>query len=69
MFLNEVKNALELDRRLHAEAIPPSAGDQQALARRLGYEEYPRAAFLEDYQRITRRARRAMERVFYGDEA
>jgi glutamate-ammonia-ligase adenylyltransferase len=68
VFLNEVKNALEIDRRVHAEAIPPTAEEQLALARRLGYEEYPRASFLEDYRRITRRARAAMERVFYGDE-
>jgi len=69
VFLNEVKNALEIDRRVHAEAVPPTPEGQVALARRLGYEEFPRAAFLEDYRRITRRARRAMERVFYGDEA
>ena len=69
VFLNEVKNALEVDRRVRAEAIPPTAEGQLALARRLGYEEYPRAAFLEDYRRITRRARSAMERVFYGDDA
>jgi [glutamine synthetase] adenylyltransferase / [glutamine synthetase]-adenylyl-L-tyrosine phosphorylase len=68
VFLNEVKNALELDRRIRAEAVPPSAEAQAALARRLGYEEYPRQRFLEDYRRITRRARRAMERVFYPDE-
>ena len=68
VFLNEVKNALEVDRRVRAEAIPPTAEAQVALARRLGYEEYPRAAFLEDYLRITRRARSAMERVFYGEE-
>ena len=68
VFLNEVKNALELDRRVHAEAVPPSPEGQLALARRLGYEEYPRQHFLEDYRRITRRARRAMERVFYPDE-
>jgi glutamate-ammonia-ligase adenylyltransferase len=37
------------------------------LARRLGYEEYPRQSFLDDYLRVTRRARRAMERVFYED--
>jgi hypothetical protein len=40
-----------------------------ALARRLGYEQRPRHRFLEDYRRITRNARRAMERVFYGDDA
>ena len=68
VFLNEVKNALELDRRVRAEAVPPTPEGQLALARRLGYEEYARQAFLEDYRRITRRARSAMERVFYGDE-
>jgi glutamate-ammonia-ligase adenylyltransferase len=68
VFLSEIKNALEIDRRLHAEALPPSLEGQVALARRLGYEEFPRAAFLEDYRRITRRARRAMERVFYPDD-
>ncbi|MEP6759715.1 MAG: DUF294 nucleotidyltransferase-like domain-containing protein [Actinomycetota bacterium] len=64
VFLNDVKCAMEVDRRVHAEAIPPGADDQTALARRLGYEEYPRQAFIDDYLRITRRCRRAMERVF-----
>ncbi|HJS27307.1 MAG TPA: DUF294 nucleotidyltransferase-like domain-containing protein, partial [Actinomycetota bacterium] len=65
VFLSDVKDALEIDRRIHAEAIPADPHEQTALARRLGYEEYPRQTFLEDYRRITRRARRAMERVFY----
>jgi len=69
VFLNRVKNALECDRRVRAEAIPPTPEAQLALARRLGYEEFARASFLEDYRRITRRARRAMERVFYPDDA
>jgi glutamate-ammonia-ligase adenylyltransferase len=64
-FLSDVKDALEIDRRVHAEAIPAAPEEQLALARRLGYEEYPRQTFLEDYRRITRRARRAMERVFF----
>jgi [glutamine synthetase] adenylyltransferase / [glutamine synthetase]-adenylyl-L-tyrosine phosphorylase len=64
VFLSGVKNGLEVDRRLHAEALPPSPEDQAALARLLGYEEYPRQSFLDDYLRITRRCRRAMERVF-----
>ncbi len=68
LFLNEVKNALEIERRIPAEAVPPAPEDQAALARRLGYEEYPRRRFMEDYRRITRRARQAMERVFYGEE-
>jgi glutamate-ammonia-ligase adenylyltransferase len=64
VFDTDVKNALEMDRRLHAEAVPPAPEDQTVLARRLGYEEYPRQSFIDDYLRITRRARRAMERVF-----
>jgi glutamate-ammonia-ligase adenylyltransferase len=64
VFLSGVKNALEMDRRVPAEAIPPSPQEQVVLARRLGYEEYPRQSFLDDYLRITRRARRAMLRVF-----
>jgi glutamate-ammonia-ligase adenylyltransferase len=67
VFLSDVKNALEVDRRLHAEAIPTSREDQTALARRLGYEEYPRQSFIDDYVRVTRRSRRAMERVFHEE--
>jgi glutamate-ammonia-ligase adenylyltransferase len=65
VFLSDVKNTLEMDRRLRAEAVPPSPDDQTALARRMGYEEYPRQSFIDDYLRVTRRARRAMERVFH----
>jgi glutamate-ammonia-ligase adenylyltransferase len=64
VFHTDIKNALEMDRRLHAEAVPAAPADQTALARRLGYEEYPRQSFIDDYLRVTRRARRAMERVF-----
>jgi glutamate-ammonia-ligase adenylyltransferase len=64
VFLADVKDALEVDRRVHAEALPGGAEEQTALARRLGYEVHARQAFLDDYRRITRRCRRAMERVF-----
>jgi [glutamine synthetase] adenylyltransferase / [glutamine synthetase]-adenylyl-L-tyrosine phosphorylase len=67
VFLSGVKNTLEMDRRLHAEAVPVAPDDQTALARRLGYQEYPRQSFIDDYLRVTRRARRAMERVFHED--
>jgi glutamate-ammonia-ligase adenylyltransferase len=64
VFLSDVKNALEMDRRVHAEAVPAGTQEQTVLARRLGFEEYPRQAFLERYLHVTRRCRRAMERVF-----
>jgi hypothetical protein len=50
------------------EALPPTPEAQAALARRLGYEDRPRQRFLDDYRRITHRARRAMDRVFYGED-
>ncbi|MGZ4110111.1 MAG: [protein-PII] uridylyltransferase family protein [Actinomycetota bacterium] len=65
VFLSDVKNALEIDRRVHAEVLPPSPEDLTVLARRLGFEEYPVQTLFETYRRITRRARRAMERVFF----
>jgi glutamate-ammonia-ligase adenylyltransferase len=67
VFLTEVKTALEIERRLPQEALPPTPEGQAALARRLGYREAARHRFLQDYRRITSRARAAMERVFYGD--
>jgi glutamate-ammonia-ligase adenylyltransferase len=65
LFLTEIKNALEVDRRVPAEVLPPTPEAQAALARRLGYGERARHRFLQDYRRITHRARTAMERVFY----
>ncbi len=64
VFLSDVKNALEMDRRVHSEAVPANPDEQTALARRLGFEEYPRQAFLERYLHVTRRCRAAMRRVF-----
>ena len=69
LFLSEVKNALEIERLLPAEALPPSPEGQAALARRLGYTDRARHRFMQDYRRITRSARLAMERVFYDDQA
>jgi glutamate-ammonia-ligase adenylyltransferase len=63
-----IKATLELDHRMPAEVIPTSPEGQAALAALLGYEEHGRHRFLQDYRRITRRARLAMDRVFYGEE-
>jgi [glutamine synthetase] adenylyltransferase / [glutamine synthetase]-adenylyl-L-tyrosine phosphorylase len=69
VFLSEIKNALEIEHRIPAEALPPTPEAQAALARRLGYAHPARHRFLQDYRRVTHRARRAMERVFYDDGA
>jgi [glutamine synthetase] adenylyltransferase / [glutamine synthetase]-adenylyl-L-tyrosine phosphorylase len=68
VFLSDVKNALEIERRVPVAALPPVPEAQAALARRLGYVEHARHRFLQDYRRITRKARLAMERVFYGED-
>ena len=68
LFLSDVKNALEIERRLPVEALPPAPEAQAALARRLGYQGRARQRFLEDYRRITHRARLALDRVFYGED-
>jgi glutamate-ammonia-ligase adenylyltransferase len=68
VFLSDVKNALEIERRVPVAALPPAPEDQASLARRLGYAEQARHRFLQDYRRITRRARLAMERVFYEED-
>ena len=67
-FLMDVKAMLELEQRVAVDSLPPSPEAITVLARRLGYEERPRHRFMEDYRRVTRNARRAMERVFYGDD-
>jgi glutamate-ammonia-ligase adenylyltransferase len=65
VFLSDAKNALEIDRRVHAEALPGAPEELMVLARRLGFEEYPVQTLLQTYRRVTRRARRAMERLFF----
>jgi len=68
LFLTKVKMALEIEQRVPTGALPPSPEGQAALARRLGYGPRARHRFLQDYLSITHRARRAMERVFYGED-
>jgi [glutamine synthetase] adenylyltransferase / [glutamine synthetase]-adenylyl-L-tyrosine phosphorylase len=68
VFLSDVKGALEIERRVPAGALPPTPEAQAALARRLGYTEQARHRLLQDYRRITRKARQAMERVFYDED-
>jgi [glutamine synthetase] adenylyltransferase / [glutamine synthetase]-adenylyl-L-tyrosine phosphorylase len=67
VFLSEVKNALEIEHRVAADALPSTPEAQAALARKLGYPQPARHRFLQDYRRITHRVRRAMERVFYEE--
>ena len=46
----------------------PGGADGEKLGRLLGYVHRPHASLRDDYRRVTRRARKVVERVFYGQE-
>jgi glutamate-ammonia-ligase adenylyltransferase len=48
------------------DTFPSEARELGAVGRYLGYEPGHVGEMLEDYRRITRRARAVMERLFYG---
>jgi glutamate-ammonia-ligase adenylyltransferase len=50
------------------ESLPQDSVEALRLARMLGYLGRPQMSLRDDYRRITRRARRVVERVFYGRE-
>jgi glutamate-ammonia-ligase adenylyltransferase len=68
LLLNRVRNHMFLLRGLAADALPERDEDLEKLARSLGYGRLSRARFLEHYRRVTRRARRVTDRLFYGEE-
>ncbi|MEX2555468.1 MAG: bifunctional [glutamine synthetase] adenylyltransferase/[glutamine synthetase]-adenylyl-L-tyrosine phosphorylase [Actinomycetota bacterium] len=66
-FLNRTRNVLYLIRGRPQDALPQTPEDQEVLARALGYAAPgARVQFIEDYRRVTRRARQVCEDVFYG---
>ena len=46
--------------------VPTDARDLAAVSRVLGYAPGDSGALLDDYRRLTRRARVVVERVFYA---
>lgn len=44
----------------------PGGADDVRIGRLLGYAHQPRAELRDEFRRVTRRARRVVERVFYG---
>jgi glutamate-ammonia-ligase adenylyltransferase len=65
-FCARVRNRLFLRAGRTRDSLPTDPIEATAVARSLGYELAPRTALREDYRRVTRRARRVVERVFYG---
>jgi glutamate-ammonia-ligase adenylyltransferase len=60
-----VRNALMLVRGRPAASLPSSGRELAGVARALGYPAGASGTFLDDYRRVTRRARAVVERVFY----
>jgi len=68
-FLNRARNVLYLVRGRPQDALPKEADELETFARALGYPSPgARVAFLEEYRRVTRRARQVHEDIFYGDK-
>jgi glutamate-ammonia-ligase adenylyltransferase len=66
-FLNRVRNRLYLVRGRQSDSLPNDPEELEMLARALGYPSPgARVQFIEDYRRVTRRARQVCEDVFYG---
>jgi glutamate-ammonia-ligase adenylyltransferase len=68
LLLNRVRNHMYLLRGLATDALPTRDDELEKLARSLGYGRLSRSGFLERYRRVTRRARRVTDRLFYGEE-
>ena len=65
-FCAAVRNRLYLRAGRPRDSLPTDPIEATAVARSLGYDLAPRTALREEYRRLTRRARRVVERLFYG---
>ncbi|MFI6511458.1 bifunctional [glutamine synthetase] adenylyltransferase/[glutamine synthetase]-adenylyl-L-tyrosine phosphorylase [Streptosporangium sp. NPDC050855] len=66
-FASRIRDVIVTVRGRAADAIPVDAGERRLIARALGYPPDGTEDFVDDYRRVTRRARRVVERVFYED--
>jgi [glutamine synthetase] adenylyltransferase / [glutamine synthetase]-adenylyl-L-tyrosine phosphorylase len=61
-----LRNAVLLVRGRPGDSIPTDVRERASVARLLGYPPGESGRVVEDYRRVTRRARSVVERVFYG---
>ena len=66
-FCTRVRNRLFLQTGQGRESLPTDPEEAIRLGLSLGFLDAPRASLREDYRRLTRRARRVVERRFYRD--
>jgi glutamate-ammonia-ligase adenylyltransferase len=62
-----LRNGIMLVRGRAGDQLPNDVRDLRALAYVLGYEPGESGRMVEDYLRVTRRARVVFERLFYGE--
>jgi [glutamine synthetase] adenylyltransferase / [glutamine synthetase]-adenylyl-L-tyrosine phosphorylase len=65
-FCERARNARHLLTGRPGDALPTDGREATRLARLLGYVHQPQAGLRDDYRRVTRRARKVVERLFYG---
>ncbi|MFI6812513.1 bifunctional [glutamine synthetase] adenylyltransferase/[glutamine synthetase]-adenylyl-L-tyrosine phosphorylase [Nonomuraea sp. NPDC050328] len=66
-FASRIRDAIMLVKGRPGDLVPADTRERRRLARTLGYPPDGSEDFLDDYRRITRRARQVTERAFYGD--
>jgi glutamate-ammonia-ligase adenylyltransferase len=64
-FCERARNARYLQSAQPSDALPSDRAELERLALLLGYVHQPHTTLRDDYRRVTRRARRVVERVFY----
>ena len=64
-FCARARNALYLNTGRQVDALPSDGIESERLGRLLGYVHEPQATLRDTYRRVTRRARRVVEHVFF----
>jgi glutamate-ammonia-ligase adenylyltransferase len=65
-FCERARNALYLQTARPSDSLPTDRSEAERLGLLLGYLHQPASSLRDDYRKVTRRARRVVERVFYG---
>ncbi|MBG0829301.1 bifunctional [glutamine synthetase] adenylyltransferase/[glutamine synthetase]-adenylyl-L-tyrosine phosphorylase [Planomonospora sp. ID67723] len=66
-FASRIRDAIVLVRGRASDSIPGDVRERTLVSRALGYPPDGSEDFVDDYRRVTRRARAVVERVFYED--
>ncbi|MEO3888998.1 bifunctional [glutamine synthetase] adenylyltransferase/[glutamine synthetase]-adenylyl-L-tyrosine phosphorylase [Nonomuraea sp. B5E05] len=65
-FASRIRDAIMLVKGRPGDSVPRDSGERGLIAQALGYPPDGSEDFLDDYRRVTRRARQVVERVFYA---